>query len=97
MAILGNGEFVHVRRGGVTKLPTEFSWRGKHYLIRAIEGYRVDFRQSSEQRSERRIYRIRTSLGLRCLLSEDPRHGTWQMEGVVPDSGGKHEGRNVVA
>lgn len=53
--------------------PTEFTWRGRRHRVRQA--------RATVARGGRGI-RCQTETGLRCLLAQDPKRGTWRLERV---------------
>lgn len=77
MTPLGAGEIVWMGRLGRSGAPADFTWRGRRHTVRTVEGWR-------EANGERSLYRIRTSGGMRCLISLDSGREIWRMERVLP-------------
>jgi hypothetical protein len=77
MTPIGAGEIVWVERQGGSGAPTDFTWRGRRHVVRAVEGWRATG-------GARSLYRIRTSGGMRCLISLDSGRRIWRMERVLP-------------
>lgn len=82
------GEVVHMSGGMPSGWPREFTWRGRRHRVRRVDGYRSQFRSHAHENSERRYYTLRTSGGLRCVLTQDVRRGIWTMDRVLTKSGG---------
>jgi hypothetical protein len=55
----------------------------------SIETYRTDNQQRYGGIVQRRIFRLRTASGMRCLLSQDVVRDTWHVERVLIGSGGE--------
>ncbi|MFP3854789.1 MAG: hypothetical protein ACLFWD_10915 [Anaerolineales bacterium] len=75
----GRGEPIRVSGGTEGLRPTYFTWRGRRYRVRSTE------RQVSSRPSDgsRRLVLVRTESGLQAMLSCEPIHGRWRMEGIV--------------
>ena len=58
--------------------PTEFTWRGRRHRVRQARAARA---------REGQAIRCQTETGLRCLLAQDPKHGTWRLERVYGGGG----------
>jgi hypothetical protein len=86
MRIVGAGERIRVGKGTAAGLPKDFTWRGRRHEARAVEVCR-DW-GGRGQGARKRILRLRTATGMRCLLSLDPRDGSWRIEQVLPATGG---------
>ena len=77
--MIGIGEFIHVRRDEPRQAPREFFWRGSRHEVRSWEGRPP----AAGRRDGQRLYRVRTSTGLRCMLSEDVGRGLWRLERIL--------------
>jgi hypothetical protein len=88
MSPLGGGELVQVLSRTSSGFPADFTWRGRRHVVRLVESYRGAGGGRGAGRPGRRVYRLRTISGMRCLLSMDPRSGLWRMERVLPGGGG---------
>jgi hypothetical protein len=84
MMALGQGELVQVSSFHLAGAPSEFLWRGRRHEVRSIERCHTDRRASALGSLEHRTYRLRTTGGLRCTLTQDVSSNRWQMEGVHP-------------
>jgi hypothetical protein len=82
----GAGEPIHVwpSRGGLT--PSEFVWRGRRYRVRALEAAP---REPGTPGAVRRWFRVRTTSGLSCVLTQDVAGGAWRIDRLVPSGGGR--------
>ena len=83
MTPLGFGELVHIARRSHGSLPSEITWRGRRHLVRSLESVAAPPRGRLREAPERTFYRMRTSTGLRLLLSEDNQRGLWRIERVL--------------
>ncbi len=88
MSSLGFGELVHIARLSYGEIPAEFTWRGRRHVVRVVEDLRLERSDAHRSRSPRRLLRLRTSSGMRCLLSEDRNRGVWKLERVLGGQGG---------
>ena len=77
--MIGIGEFIHVRREEPRQAPREFFWRGSRHEVRSWEGRP----RAALRRDGRRLYRVRTSTGLSCMLSEEVGRGLWRLERIL--------------
>jgi hypothetical protein len=69
--------------------PVEFTWRGRRFRVVSVETYRTDSQQGCYGVAQRRIFRLRTASGMRCLLTQDVDRDTWHVEKVLKGSGGE--------
>jgi hypothetical protein len=83
------GEMVRVDSSPSCMYPVEFTWRGRRYRVMSIEAYRTDNQQCCGGVAHRRIFRLRTASGMRCLLSQDVARETWYVEKILIGSGGE--------
>lgn len=81
--MIGIGERIHVPKESIRLAPREFYWRGNRHVIRTWEAQP----QTASLAQGRRLYRVRTVSGLRCMLSEDPGRGQWRLEKLLPPAG----------
>ncbi|MEX0787966.1 MAG: hypothetical protein WD906_09520 [Anaerolineales bacterium] len=58
--------------------PTEFTWRGRRHRVRRSRAAPARVGQA---------IRCQTETGLRCLLAQDPKLGTWRLERVYAAGG----------
>jgi hypothetical protein len=78
------GEFVHVARKRKSGIPDEFLWRGRRHRIRRLESCRDERRRTRDATRLHRLFLIRTTSGLRCVISHDVDGDTWRMEHMYP-------------
>lgn len=81
---LGEGELVSVACAARPAAPRAFTWRGRRYRVRSLEGFQPP---SGGADAGRQWFRVRSQCGLRALLSHDPRTRRWRMEGVLSYGG----------
>ena len=89
MSVFGFGEIVRVVPSTRGVLPIEFTWRGRRHCVQSIEGYRMENKRRQTGVFQRRLYRLRTRSGMRCLLSQDVAHDIWHLEHVLVSRGGE--------
>lgn len=77
--VIGIGELIHVPRQDTRHPPLEFFWRGNRHQVRSWDSPG----EAHGRRDNRRLYRIRTATGLRCMLSEDVGRGLWRLERIL--------------
>lgn len=87
MAPVGSGEVIRVGDSAPAGVPVEFTWRGRRYAVRAVDNYQTPKPGGRGKRLDRATFRIRTTSGLRCLVSVDVSRGLWCMERVLPNGG----------
>jgi len=58
--------------------PAEFTWRGRRHRVRQARAAVAKGGQA---------IRCQTETGLRCLLAQDPKRGTWRLERVYGAGG----------
>ena len=68
--------------------PVEFTWRGRRHRVRSIETYRTENKQSWQGVVIHRLFRLRTTSGMRYLLSQDVARNIWHVDEVHSGSGG---------
>jgi hypothetical protein len=81
MTPLGAGEVVWMEKPSKGGAPTSFTWRGRHHTIRLVEAWR-------EAGASLRLFRVRTTGGMRCLISLNLGQEIWRMERVLPQKDG---------
>jgi hypothetical protein len=82
----GAGEPIHVWPPHGNAAPAEFVWRGRRYRVRALE---TDPGDGQGQGGTSRRFRVRTTSGLSCVLSQDVGGGAWRMARLVSSGGGR--------
>ncbi len=91
---VGHGEIVLVDSSGPGRSPRAFIWRGRRYQVLDMQPARRSppaGRQPSvagrggwsSYRSRLDLVRLRTSSGMRCILSCDVGRDLWRMERVL--------------
>lgn len=88
MTAVEYGELVRVIPVASGTFPTEFTWRGKRHRVRSVERFDTETRQRRSGVTRRRLFRLRTASGMRCLLSQDIERETWHLEKVLMGRGG---------
>jgi len=66
--------------------PSEFVWRGRRYRVRAMEAARDG---SPISGNSLRRFRVRTTNGLSCVLSQEVPGGAWRLDRLVSAGGGR--------
>jgi hypothetical protein len=82
----GAGEPIHVWMMQGNAAPSEFVWRGRRYRVRAMEASPGD---SPTVGGSPRRFRVRTTSGLSCVLSQDVPGGAWRIDRLVSAGGGR--------
>lgn len=93
MMKLGNGELIHVESWIGGRLPRAFRWRGRRHIVRLVEPFPFGKSHRNGEPSGQRLYSLRTSSGLRCVLLHDSRLGTWSMKQVLTRRDGGRDAR----
>lgn len=88
MTTVEYGELVRVVPLTCGKFPLEFTWRGRRHRVRSVEGFHTETRSRRHGVIRRRLFRLRTASGMRCLLSQDVERETWHLEKVLFSRGG---------
>lgn len=88
MIPVGCGELVAVRSPSKDAMPSEFTWRGRRHRVRSIDHYKTNRYRHRDGVEWLRLFRLRTTQGMCCLLSQDVSRGTWRMERVLAGQGG---------
>lgn len=64
--------------------PKTFMWRGRRHRVRQWE---MAAGRQAEREVGRRLYRVRTATGLRCVLSHDLVSQIWRIEWIRAHAG----------
>jgi hypothetical protein len=88
MTAVEYGELVRVVPMAFGIFPTEFTWRGRRHRVRSVERFDTETELCHNGVMRRRLYRLRTASGMRCLLSQDIERETWHLEKVLIGRGG---------
>ncbi|MGA9531230.1 MAG: DUF6504 family protein [Anaerolineales bacterium] len=85
---LGAGEVVRVSQDRLAGIPAAFTWRGRRYQVRSLELTSSSEIHDRHGGKSARLYRIRTSQGLRVELAHDTHRDRWTMAAVLDAKGG---------
>ncbi|NIS82407.1 MAG: hypothetical protein GTO14_19865 [Anaerolineales bacterium] len=88
MIRFGSGELVVVCSTSKDVMPSEFTWRGQRHRVRSIDRYQTNTYRQRNGVEQLRLFRLRTTRGMRCLLSQDVSRGIWRMERILDGKGG---------
>lgn len=88
MTTVEYGELVRVIPMATGAFPIEFTWRGRRHRVRSVEGFNTEIKPRHKGVIRRRLFRLRTASGMRCLLSQDVERRTWHLEKVLIGRGG---------
>ena len=86
---IGHGEAVVMHRSSADGWPLHFTWRNTRYQVSRLESVAKSRRKDSQDgRNLCRTFRVTTSSGFRCTLSQHGQDEIWQMERVLNGKGG---------
>ena len=88
MTTVDYGELVRVVPMASGIFPFEFTWRGRRHRVRSVERFDTETKPRRNGVMRRRLFRLRTASGMRCLLSQDIERETWHLEKVLIGRGG---------
>ncbi len=88
MTAIEYGELVRVVPKVSGIFPTEFTWRGRRHCVRSVERFETETKPHRDGVMRRRLFSLRTTSGMRCLLSQDMERETWHLEKVLISRGG---------
>jgi hypothetical protein len=88
MTAVDYGELVRVIPVASGIFPVEFTWRGRRHRVRSVERFDTETKPRHNGVMRRRLFRLRTASGMRCLLSQDIERETWHLEKVLIGRGG---------
>lgn len=83
MIELGRGELIHIESWIGKLLPRTFRWRGERHSVRHVESTSTNPLVRGAKHIDERLFALRTSRGLRCILRHDLRSDTWSMMRVL--------------
>lgn len=81
---IGSGEAIVMNMATEDGRPMQFTWRQNRYQVHRLESTKKNKVPSTGNgRLARRTFRIRTTSGLRCTISQDESRRNWRMERVL--------------